>query len=93
MTTKSTKKPGRPENSPNVERDHGEVKLSRCKKCDSTDREKYFGTPLEYPIGGVHDGLPYTHVVRKRTKCANCGQQRMDAFYENRTNTKQSKKG
>lgn len=77
-------KAGRPEGSPNVQRDSGEVQLSRCKKCDSTDREKYFGTPTEFAIAGVKDGKPYTHIVRKRTKCSNCGQQRLDSFYENR---------
>lgn len=86
-----TTKTGRPQGSGNVKRDAGEVKLSRCKKCDSTDREKYFGTPTEFEITGIKDGQEYTHIVRKRTKCKACGQQRLDSFYENRTTTKRQK--
>lgn len=80
---KKKRSPGRPEGSPNVKPDQSEVTLSRC-KCGSTDRERYFGTPFELAYRGEKNGKPYTHVVKKRTKCKACGQQRLDIIYENR---------
>lgn len=83
--TKRTKRTaGRPEGSANVKLDQVVVCLSRCKKCDSTDRDPYFGTPFELEYSGEHDGKPYTHVVQKRTRCKSCGQHRRDISYENR---------
>jgi len=81
---KTTRSPGRPEGSANVSPDQSEVRLSRCKKCDSTDREAYFGTPFELEYAGLKDGKPYTHIVQKRTRCKNCGQHRRDIVHENR---------
>ena len=58
-------------------------KLTRCKKCDSTEREKYFGTPTVFDISGLdEDNKPYNRKVMRRTKCKNCGQQRLDSFFE-----------
>jgi hypothetical protein len=59
--------------------------LTRCKnpECQSTDREKYFGTPITLDISGVdRNGKPYNRKVMKRTRCAKCGQQRLDSFFE-----------
>ena len=59
--------------------------LTRCKNpdCQSTDREKYFGTPIEFDVSGVDaNGKPYNRKVMKRTRCAKCGQQRLDSFFE-----------
>ena len=84
MTPPKKRSPGRPEGSPNVKADQSEVVLSRCAKCGSTEREPYFGTPFEVPFAGEKDGKPYTHVVKKRTKCSVCGQHRRDMIYENR---------
>lgn len=83
-TPKPKRSPGRPDGSQNVKLDQSEVQLSRCKKCESTDREPYFGTPFELPFLGEHNGKPYTHVIQKRTRCKACGQQRRDIVYENR---------
>ena len=83
-TAKQKRSPGRPEGSPTVKLDQSEVCLSRCKKCESTDREPYFGTPFELQFLGERNGKPYTHVVQKRTRCKACGQQRRDIVYENR---------
>ena len=83
-TAKTKRSPGRPEGSPNVKPDQSHVQLSRCRKCDSTERGPYFGTPFELPFLGDHEGKPYTHVVQKRTRCKACGQQRRDIVYENR---------
>lgn len=58
-------------------------KLTRCRKCDSTEREKYFGTPTVFEITGVdEDGKAYNRKVMKRTRCKACGQQRLDSFFE-----------
>jgi hypothetical protein len=60
------------------------VAASRCRKCGSTEREGYFNTN-ETPASGIDaDGRPYTHVVRRWTRCRNCGQTRIDRAYENR---------
>jgi hypothetical protein len=59
--------------------------LTRCKnkECLSTDREKYFGTPIVHEISGVDpDGKPYNRKVMKRTRCKACGQQRLDSYFE-----------
>lgn len=59
--------------------------LTRCKNpdCLSTDREKYFGTPIIHEITGVDaGGKPYNRKVMKRTRCKACGQQRLDSFFE-----------
>ena len=74
MTSKPTKK--------QKPQDVSEVTLSRCKKCDSTEREAYFGTPIVHDIAGIHNGREYNRKVMKRTRCKACGQQRLDAFFE-----------
>ena len=38
----------------------------------------------EQAFRGVHNGQPFTHIVRRRTKCLDCGQFRVDRAYENR---------
>lgn len=57
---------------------------SCCPKCGSTDREPYANTQ-EYAHPGVENGQPYTHVLRRYTRCKACGQARIDRSYENRT--------
>lgn len=58
--------------------------VTKCPTCGSTERERYFHT-VERAIAGVdRDGKHYTHVVWRRTRCANCGQIRIDRSYENR---------
>lgn len=61
-----------------------QVEESRCPKCDSTEREDYHNS-TEQEFGGTDPkGKPYTHIVRRRTKCVACGQERIDRSYENR---------
>lgn len=74
---------GRPQGAPNI-KSEVDVVPSSCKKCGSTERSAYFGTPQVQEFNGVHDGKPYTHIVRKRCTCSNCGQNRFDRSYENR---------
>lgn len=78
------KKPiGRPPGSPNVKETAVAVP-SRCNACGSTERGPYLGkTELEF--GGVDsEGRPFTHIVRRRVRCTNCEQQRIDVTRENR---------
>jgi len=80
------KKPGRPAGSRNVSADHAEGKLTRCKQCGSTEREPYYKM-TEQEHGGIDpDGQPYTHIVRRWTRCRSCPDRpvRIDRFYENR---------
>lgn len=55
----------------------------RCKKCSSTEREGYSDVK-EMPYRGERNGLPYTHIVWRRTRCKSCGQGRIDQCLENR---------
>ncbi len=74
---------GRPKGSKTKERDETTAELSRCQKCGSTERAPYT-SKLVQEYAGVIDGKPFTRIVRRRTKCLDCGQHRVDRFYENR---------
>lgn len=56
---------------------------SICPKCKSTERTPYVA-PIERAIRGSRDGTPHTHIIWRRTSCADCGQFRFDKSYENR---------
>lgn len=81
---KAKRKPGRPPNSPTLERPHSVAHVSRCPACGSTDREKYQRATEQAYSGTDPQGNPYTHIIRRWTKCAKCGQARIDRHYENR---------
>jgi hypothetical protein len=83
-STLTEKKPtGRPLGSPNV-RETAVAVPSRCNACGSTERGPYLDkTELEF--GGVDGaGQLFTHIVRRRVQCENCGQLRIDVTRENR---------
>lgn len=61
---------------------------SRCPRCKSTERTPYFARLPDQIHEGYHDGEPYTHIVRRRTRCLGCGQFRIDISYENRPGKK-----
>ena len=82
-TKRTSRGPGRPKGSTNADADVITVEPSRCKRCGSTRRGDYYGK-TEQAFQGVQDGLPFTHIVRRRTKCLDCGQVRIDRAYENR---------
>lgn len=83
MATKKTR--GRPAGSKNGNYDESAAEPSRCQQCGSTEREPYFGEPIETEYSGVTvDGRAYTHIVRRRTRCRACGQIRFDRAHENR---------
>lgn len=74
---------GRPAGAPNIKTEV-DVEPSRCKKCGSTERTAYFGVPEVQEFDGLHEGEPYTHIVRRRCRCKRCEQVRIDRHYENR---------
>lgn len=75
--------PGRPKGSTGGNVDVITVEPSRCRRCGSTRRSDYYGK-TEQAFRGEHNGQPFTHIVRRRTKCLDCGQIRVDRAYENR---------
>ncbi len=73
---------GRPKGARKKEYPQSIGELTRCRKCDSTERTKYT-TIKEMEHAGVRDGKPYTRVIWRHTSCASCGQVRIDQHYEN----------
>ena len=82
-STRPRRRPGRPKGSTNTDADVVHVEPSRCRRCGSTRRGDYYGK-TEQAFCGKHNGQPFTHIVRRRTKCLDCGQVRIDRAYENR---------
>lgn len=71
--------------SPNKPVLHAAASLTRCPACGSTERAPYSAAPHEQASRGLTpDGEPFTHIIRRRTSCLNCGQCRIDRAYENR---------
>lgn len=58
-------------------------RLTCCPKCKSTNRSKY-SNRRAIAHGVVIDGITFTHVVWRNTKCLDCGQARVDKHHENR---------
>lgn len=70
---------------PNHQRDEVDATKSRCKRCGSTERSRYFRTTeMESPNGKGLFGERVTHIVWRACKCLACGQHRVDKSYENR---------
>ena len=78
-----SRKPGRPNGSENVDYDVVAAELTRCRGCQSTERVPYFRTTAQVFAGVDAAGRPYTHIVRRYTRCKNCGQPRIDRSCEN----------
>ena len=90
------RRPGRPKGSKNaadvvvVERSHpaavalttlaGSAKEA-CPKCGSSRRSKYWGKVINRCAGLRADGTPYSSIIRRRCRCLNCGQVRIDKEY------------
>ena len=58
------------------------VEASRCPTCGSTKRRDYYGITRQHYAGTTGDGKPYNVIVRRRTVCADCGQNRIDRTLE-----------
>lgn len=74
----AAQRPGRPqgggERPPVSTVSEATVTPSICPKCGSENREKYFGSTIQEYLG--------ERITRKRTKCRECGQHRIDRFIE-----------
>lgn len=77
----SMKPKGRPIGRENI-RETAEASPSRCPKCQSTRRGRYLARTVQAYAGENSDG-PYTHIVRRRCRCLDCDQMRIDTSYEN----------
>lgn len=75
---------GRQKGTPNHKYVHAAATPSRCPKCDSTGRLRYYRTRVQTYPGTDPDGQPCTHIIRRWTACSLCGQHRIDRFYEYR---------
>ena len=64
-------------------RDNVRATISRCNACGSTDRTPYHNR-TEQQHRGMYRGETVTHIIRRRTECAACGQARIDIHGENR---------
>lgn len=82
--SKAEKIIGRPKGSLNKEQDHVQAIPTHCIKCASTEREAYNRSEVQEFSGVDPQGNPYTHIVRRWTRCSACGQHRIDRYYENR---------
>ena len=82
MTT-TKKKSGRPEGAKTAERLTVDTVRTRCPSCGSTEREEYKDSPTYIQGDGTApDGMPYSGVYLRKTKCLTCGQHRNDREYE-----------
>jgi len=87
-TTEEKPKGGRPEGAKTQPRPEAVAVPTRCPVCGSTERKPYTQTRVQEWAGTDPDGHPYTHIVRRWTACAACGQARIDRVYENRPDKK-----
>jgi len=72
--------PGRPKGSKNAV-DVVVVERSHCPKCGSARRSEYWGRMVQKCPGLRADGTPYTSIIRRRCRCLDCGQVRIDKEY------------
>ena len=82
--TKKTRPRGRPRGTKNLQAVVITVQPSRCPRCGSTRRSEYWGKTVQEYAGIDPEGRPYTHIIRRRCRCLDCGQVRIDKTYENR---------
>jgi len=71
---------GRPKGSRNV-KTTAEVVPSRCPECGSTQRAGYLDKVVQ-KMAGTADGKPFNRIVRRRTRCLDCGHPRIDRSFE-----------
>lgn len=81
MNATSTKGPGRPAGSKNIET-VVQVITPACPECGSTERTKYEGITAQVVKGVLIDGRKYNRAIKKRTTCLNCDHQRIDEWIE-----------
>jgi hypothetical protein len=54
---------------------------SHYPNCDPSRRREYWGRMVQKCPGLRTDGTPYTEIVRRRCRCIDCGQVRIDKEY------------
>lgn len=81
MSRENKNRGGRPKGSQNVTTTV-DVELSRCPCCGSTERSEYLDRLVQEYEGTTPAGDPYNRIVRRRTRCLSCGQQRIDRTFE-----------
>ena len=72
--------PGRPKESKNAE-DVVVVERSHCPKCGSSRCSEYWGRMVQKCPGLRADGTPYAAIIRRRCRCLDCAQTRIDKEY------------
>ena len=72
--------PGRAKGSKNAV-DVVVVERSHCPKCGSARRSEYWGRMVQKCPGLRDDGTPYSSIIRRRCRCLDCGQVRIDKEY------------
>jgi len=72
--------PGRPKGSKNAT-DVVVVERSHCPKCGSSRRSEYWGKVVNRCAGLRADSTPYTAIIRRRCRCLDCQQVRIDKEY------------
>lgn len=88
MATKTTSPKGRPAGSRTKNSPEVQAERSRCPKCGSTERTAYTSKHEQAYAGLDPAGEPFTHIIRQRTICVDCGQHRIDRTLENRPATR-----
>jgi hypothetical protein len=55
---------------------------AKSPKCGSSRRSEYWGRLVQKCPGLRTDGTPYTAIIRRRCRCLDCGQVRIDKEYD-----------
>jgi hypothetical protein len=76
----TAKRPGRPKGSKNAV-DVVVVERSPAAAGGSSRRSEYWGRMVQNCPGLRTDGTPYTAIIRRRCRCLDCGQVRIDKEY------------
>jgi len=76
----AAKRPGRPKGSKNAV-DVVVVERSPAAAGGSARRSEYWGRMVQKRPGLRADRTPYSSIIRRRCRCLNCGQVRIDKDY------------
>ena len=76
----TAKRLGRPKGSKNAT-DVVVAERSHCPKCGSACRSEYWGRIVQKCPGLRADSTSYTAIIRRRCRCLDCGQVRIDKEY------------
>lgn len=77
VAASSGKRRGRPAGSRNEVPAVIVIEPSRCPACGSLSRSEYWGRSVE-KYDGMHNGRRFRKIIRRRTRCLDCGQLRID---------------